>query len=52
VQVSARQLTHDLQEESEIVLDAESKERVLVGQVISVVALAGQICREKTSRPH
>ena len=27
-------------------LDNESKERALVGEVISTVALAGQICRE------
>jgi len=47
--VSARQnlaLLRNMQEESSIVLDTESKERVLVGEVISTVALAGQICRE------
>jgi len=33
-------------------LDNESKERVLVGEVISAVALAGQICREKSVSDH
>jgi hypothetical protein len=42
----------DLQEQSAIVLDSESKERVLVGEVISAVALAGQICREKNVSDH
>ena len=41
-----RQRVRDMQEESEIVLDSESKERVLAGEVISTVALAGQVCRE------
>ncbi len=41
-----------LQEQSSIVLDNESKERVLVGEVISAVALAGQISREKTVSDH
>ena len=36
----------DMQVESAIVLDTESKERVLVGEVISTVARAGQISRE------
>ena len=36
----------ELQEQSAIVPDNESKERALVGEVISTVALAGQICRE------
>lgn len=35
-----------LEEESNLKRDSESKERVLVGEVISTVALAGQICRE------
>jgi small GTP-binding protein len=43
---------HDLQEQSTIVLDTESKERVLVGEVISVVALADQVCREKSISDH
>jgi hypothetical protein len=36
----------ELQEQSAVVLDNESKERALVGEVISTVALAGQISRE------
>jgi small GTP-binding protein len=35
-----------LQERSAVVLDNESKERALVGEVISTVALAGQLSRE------
>ncbi|MCY2990150.1 MAG: TIR domain-containing protein [Planctomycetota bacterium] len=42
-----QQRVRDLQTESAIVLDNESKERALVGEVISTVALAGQISREK-----
>ena len=41
-----KQRVHDLQEQSALVLDNESKERALVGEVISTVALAGPICRE------
>ena len=41
-----QQLVRELQKQSAIVLDNESKERVLVGEVISTVALAGQISRE------
>jgi len=41
-----QQRVRDLQEESAIVLDNESKERALVGEVISTVALADQISRE------
>ncbi len=41
-----------LQEQSAIVLDNESKERALVGEVISTVALAGQISREFTVSDH
>ena len=37
---------------SAIVLDNESKERALVGEVISTVALAGQICREFNVSDH
>ena len=40
------QRVRDMQAESAIVLSNESKERALVGEVISTVALAGQICRE------
>jgi small GTP-binding protein len=42
----------ELQEQSAIVLDNQSKERALVGEVISTVALAGQISREKTVSDH
>lgn len=35
-----------------MVLDSESKERVLVGEVISAVSLAGQISRELTVSDH
>ena len=48
----AQQQVRELQEQSEIILDNESKERALVGEVISTVALAGQICREKTVSDH
>ena len=37
-----------LREQSDLVLDNESKERALVGEVISTVSLAGQISRELT----
>ena len=41
-----RQRVQGLRDAVKIKLDTESKERVLVGEVISTVALAGQICRE------
>ena len=41
-----------LQEQAKIVLDNESKDRALVGDVISTVALAGQISREFTVSDH
>ena len=41
-----------LEEQSSAKLDNESKERALVGEVISTVALAGQICRELTVSDH
>lgn len=41
-----------LQEQSAFVLDSESKERALVGEVISTVALAGQISREFNVSDH
>jgi DNA-directed RNA polymerase subunit RPC12/RpoP len=47
-----KQRVHELQEQSEIVLDNESKERALVGEVISTVALAGQISREFNVSDH
>lgn len=42
----------ELQEQSAFVFDSESKERALAGEVISTVALAGQICREFNLRDH
>jgi len=47
-----RRRVRELAEQSNIKLDAESKERVLVGEVISTVALAGQICRELSISDH
>ena len=47
-----QQRVRELQEQSNIVLDNESKERALVGEVISTVALAGQICREFNVSDH
>ena len=47
-----QQRVRELQEQSAIVLDSESKERALVGEVISTVALAGQICREFNVSDH
>lgn len=41
-----------LQEQAKIVLDNESKERALVGDVISTVALAGQLSREFSVSDH
>lgn len=49
---STKQQVNTLQEESAIVLDNESKERALVGEVISTVALAGQISREFNVSDH
>jgi small GTP-binding protein len=42
----------ELQKQSAIVLDNESQERALVGDVISTVELAGQISRELTVSDH
>jgi hypothetical protein len=47
-----KQLVRQLQKQSDLVLDAEGKERVLVGEVISTVANAGQISREKIVSDH
>jgi hypothetical protein len=41
-----QQCVRELQKQSAFVLDSENKERVLVGDVISTVALAGQLCQE------
>lgn len=48
----AKQKVRALQKESDNVLDNESKERALVGEVISTVALTGQISRELTVSDH
>lgn len=42
----------ELQRQSDIVLDNESKDRALVGEVISTVALAGQLSRELAVSDH
>jgi small GTP-binding protein len=42
----------ELQEQSTIALDNESKDRALVGEVVSTVALAGQISREFAVSDH
>ena len=47
-----QQRVREMQAESAIVLDNESRERVLVGEVISTVALAGQLCREFNVSDH
>ncbi len=46
VSLEIQQRVRDLQEESAIELSNQSKERALVGEVISTVALADQISRE------
>ncbi|MEZ4942800.1 MAG: DUF4365 domain-containing protein [Saprospiraceae bacterium] len=48
----AQRQVRALQEHSDFILDAESKERALVGEVISTVALAGQISREFSVSDH
>jgi len=47
-----KQRVRELREQSAIVLDNESKERALVGEVISTVALAGQLSREFNVSDH
>jgi hypothetical protein len=47
-----QQRVREMQEQSALVLDNESKERALVGEVISTVALAGQISREFNVSDH
>ena len=42
----------ELEEQARVRLDSESKERALVGEVISTVALAGQIAREFSVSDH
>lgn len=47
-----QQRVRELQEQSNSVLANESKERALVGEVVSTVALAGQISREFSVSDH
>lgn len=47
-----QQRVRDMQEEATIELSNQSKERVLVGEVISTIALANQIARELTVSDH
>jgi small GTP-binding protein len=47
-----KQRVRELQDQSAIVLDNESKDRALVGEVISTVALAGQLSREFNVSDH
>ena len=47
-----KQQVRELEEQSAMVLDNESKERSLVGEVISTVARAGQLCREFSVSDH
>jgi small GTP-binding protein len=49
---ATKQRVGELQQQSAIVLDNESKERALVGEVISTVALAGQISHEFSVSDH
>jgi small GTP-binding protein len=42
----------ELDRQSQLVLDNADKERTLVGEVISTVSLAGQICKELTVSDH
>jgi len=45
-----KERVRQLQAESDLVLDSESKDRALVGDVISTVALAGQIVEEYSAK--
>jgi Domain of unknown function (DUF4365)/Ras family len=47
-----RVLVRELRVQSDMVLDNESKDRALVGEVISTVALAGQLSREFNVSDH
>lgn len=49
---SAKRARFQRDHRSEVLLHNESKERALVGDVISTVALAGQICREFSVSDH
>jgi small GTP-binding protein len=46
----AKERVRQLQAESDLKLDSESKDRALVGEVISTVALAGQIIEEYSAK--
>jgi small GTP-binding protein len=48
----AQQKVRELREQAQIVIDNESKERALVGEVISTVAMAGQLSREFNVSDH
>jgi hypothetical protein len=50
--LETKQQVRELEEQSAIVLDTESKERTLVGEVIATVALAGQLSREFNVSDH
>jgi hypothetical protein len=45
-----KERVRQLQAESDLVLDSESKDRALVGDVISTVALAGQVIEEYSAK--
>ena len=47
-----KEFLRELQKQSTTVLDSESMKRVLVGEVISTVALAGHISRELSTSDH
>ncbi|MCC2961776.1 TIR domain-containing protein [Massilia sp. IC2-278] len=49
---SSNEEVRKLEQKISIALDNESKERILVGEVISTVALANQLSREKTVSDH
>jgi hypothetical protein len=50
--LETKQRVRELEEQSALVLDNTSKERALVGEVISTVALAGQLSREFSVSDH
>jgi DNA-directed RNA polymerase subunit RPC12/RpoP len=47
-----RRQVQELREQAQIVLDNESKERLLVGEVYAIAARANQLAREKTISDH
>ena len=48
----AEERDYEIQQRRAYLLDNEIRERVLVGEVISTVVLAGQLCREKSVSDH